>query len=364
MRVGIDISNAVVPLPTGVARYVRHLSAALLALPDPPELSYFCRASRRRFGDPRRHFPGGRLCWLSDWRAPSRIDVFHATDLRIPRRLKTPLVTTIHDLSAYHRTDHASESFVRKKRRGYEEAARRAATIVTHTKAVGSDVIDHLGVDPDRIHAVHLADPLAGVAVQAAAPRPLLHDDSQILVVGGPSVRKGSHRIEALLNLWAAELNWRPRVSWVGCASAEQRQEFEQSLTPDVRAQIQLLGHVPDPALAELYTEAAGMLFLSDTEGFGLPLLEAARRHCPILAIESASVQEVIGDGAFWFREPIAQSLPEFRRFLDTTARDDVAATAARRAEDFCWSKTARQTLDAYEAACKLQPHTTPRRNP
>ncbi|MEM7166112.1 MAG: glycosyltransferase family 1 protein [Planctomycetota bacterium] len=356
MRVGIDISNAVVSSPTGVARYVRCLTSALQQLPNAPELHFFCRYSRRRFGDPKQLFPGGKVRWFGDWWAPSKIDVFHATDLRIPRRLRVPIATTIHDLSAFHRSDHADATFVAKKRRGYSEAAQRASQIITHTEAVRREIIEHLGVSTDRVSAVHLADPIAGSLPPRPSPTPAtqmatLNDASELLVVGGPSVRKGSHRIEPLLRSWAEEINWRPRVSWVGCAPAPQREEFHRSLAADVRDQIRFLGHVPDRELAQRYQSASGLLMLSDTEGFGLPLLEAARRHCAILAFESPPLREVIGDGAFWVREPLADSLPQLRSFADPARRQTVTAHAARRGADFSWEATARQTLAAYELA-------------
>ena len=43
-----------------------------------------------------------------------------------------------------------------------------------------------------------------------------------VLIVGGPSVRKGSFRVRELLATLASELNWRPRINWVGCATGSQ----------------------------------------------------------------------------------------------------------------------------------------------
>ncbi|MEE8142336.1 MAG: hypothetical protein V3T77_04490, partial [Planctomycetota bacterium] len=127
MKVGIDISNTVDARPTGVARYVHALVAALHELPDAPELTLCCRYSRRRRGDPGKLFPGHPIRWLSGWRSPSDLDLWHAPDLRLPRWNGAPAVVTIHDLSALERSDHATAGFVKRKRHGYQRAAREAA---------------------------------------------------------------------------------------------------------------------------------------------------------------------------------------------------------------------------------------------
>lgn len=342
MRVGLDISNAIDPRASGVARYIRNLHEALRALPDAPELQLLCRPSRLRRGHPETVFPGARISWLTG--LPIRgIDLLHAPDLRLPRFPLVPLVVTIHDLSALERDDHASPGFLRKKRRGYLEAAKRAQQIITHTEAVRNNVVRELAVPSDRVTAVHLADALPQFEKHSETAR-----QDRLLLVGGPSVRKGSERLGQFMDRWEAELGWTPEVDWVGSTPAATAHEFFQERLPQHRGRIRFHGHTTDEQLDSLYRAAMGLLVLSPSEGFCLPLLEAAQRHCPVLACDSPVLREVLGNHAFWMDEDSKGALECVRRFRDTHERKRIATGAWEEAQEYSWNETARQTLDVY----------------
>ncbi len=56
------------------------------------------------------------------------------------------------------------------------------------------------------------------------------------------------------------------------------------------------LGRIPRPHVDALYHEATALVFPSRFEGFGIPLLEAMSRGCPVLAADATSLPEVGGD--------------------------------------------------------------------
>ena len=347
MHVGIDISNAVDPRPTGVARYIRLLIEHLGRLEKAPRVTLYCRPSRRGRGDPARLAPSHRLRWLRGIVPPGAVDVFHAPDLRAPLLCAAPLVITVHDLSALERDDHATARFVRRKRRQYHAAARRASRVLTHTEAVRGRIVARLGIETERIRAVPLADPLT--ALESPSPSPERGDT--LLTVGGPSRRKGSHRIAALLEMWRREYGWEPAIEWVGSTPVPKARGFLDPFGYGER--IRFHGHVADSELDAMYRRAQGLLVLSDTEGFAMPLLEAAARSCPVLAVESDTAREVLGDDAFWFDDTGSEprSRECFTRFLDPVERHTVAERARHRAASFSWQETARRTLEVYDSA-------------
>lgn len=61
------------------------------------------------------------------------------------------------------------------------------------------------------------------------------------------------------------------------------------------------LDGISDVDLEKIYTTAVCLIAASEGEGFGLPLIEAARRHLPILAREISVFREVAGQYAFYF---------------------------------------------------------------
>ena len=65
-------------------------------------------------------------------------------------------------------------------------------------------------------------------------------------------------------------------------------------------ANIHYAGYVLEDDLAALYERAVCLVFPSKTEGFGIPLLEAMARGCPVISSNAASLVEVGGDAAVY----------------------------------------------------------------
>ncbi|MFN0059271.1 MAG: glycosyltransferase [Planctomycetota bacterium] len=336
--------------PTGVARYIRRLIEALEHLPNAPKLRYFARPGRTRLvrdmapplGDRRIE----RLLW------PLGLDVFHAPDVRVPYVNRAPVVVTIHDLSAIERTDHATTRFLLRKQSAYRHAARVAARLITHTETVRRDISTRLGFTLDRIDAIPLAAGLefdASSASPAVALRPL---PGELLTIGGPSRRKDSAILGDLLRRWRLVHGWRPNVTWVGSGAADELAAVLERVDNEDRGRIHSRGHVSDTQLVELFAATDGLLSLSTTEGFGLPLVEAAQRGVPVLARESPILREVLGDGAFWLESGSPNAGDVIREFLRADARERVVAAALQRVRGYSWHETARRTLVVYERAC------------
>lgn len=200
-----------------------------------------------------------------------------------------------------------------------------------------------------KIVAVPLADPLP-IDSRAKRAAPPEMSPEELLIVGGPSVRKGSERVGPLLEAWA-KTGWRPRVTWVGSTPTDEALRFLEAMAPETRASIEFLGHVSDGELDQLYRRSAGLLQLSDSEGFGIPLLEAARRRCAVLSVDSPVLRETLGDAAFWFAGTSPDADEVGRRFRDSDQRQRVIDEASTLADQYSWERTARETLAAYQVA-------------
>ena len=61
------------------------------------------------------------------------------------------------------------------------------------------------------------------------------------------------------------------------------------------------LEDVSDEYLEKLYSAATCLLTASEGEGFGLPLVEAARRNLPIIARDIPVFHEIAGQHAYYF---------------------------------------------------------------
>lgn len=129
------------------------------------------------------------------------------------------------------------------------------------------------------------------------------------LMVGTIEPRKGHAQV-----LSAFEELWR-RGQNVNLVIVGKRGWLVDSLAEDIRMHSEFgkrlvwLEDVGDSLLEHLYNRSVCLIAASQGEGFGLPLIEAARHRLPIIARDIAVFREVAGDHAFYFSGTDPQNL-------------------------------------------------------
>jgi glycosyltransferase involved in cell wall biosynthesis len=115
--------------------------------------------------------------------------------------------------------------------------------------------------------------------------------------------------------------------------------------------EIVLTGFISEEEKAYLYRNAMLFVYPSLYEGFGLPVLEAMEAGTPVLASRAASIPEVGGDACIYFDPHSAEELASrIQYIMDTDGlRQELRDKGFRRASEFSWSRTARETLQVYE---------------
>jgi glycosyltransferase involved in cell wall biosynthesis len=123
---------------------------------------------------------------------------------------------------------------------------------------------------------------------------------------------------------------------------------FSNNSADSIAPNIHYAGYVSDDDLAALYQGALCLAFPSKTEGFGIPVLEAMARGCPVVSSNAASLIEVGGDAVL----SIDPGNPaDWRDAIiglcgDRNLRMSLIAKGRKRAMLFSWKRTARVYLD------------------
>ena len=107
-----------------------------------------------------------------------------------------------------------------------------------------------------------------------------------------------------------------------------------------------------DGLLGGLYRSARAFVYPSLYEGFGIPPLEAMAQNCPVVASNSSSMPEVIGNAGEYFA-PF--DLDDMRCAIERVVYSDeriewLRQAGAVRLSAFSWAKCARETLDVYRS--------------
>lgn len=103
------------------------------------------------------------------------------------------------------------------------------------------------------------------------------------------------------------------------------------------------VGRVSDDDLACLMDQALCLAFPSCTEGFGLPIVEAMARGCPVVSSDRASMPEVCGDAALMASptDPAAW-IAHIKALRDEPAlRADLIGKGHEQVKNFSWRATA-----------------------
>ena len=117
---------------------------------------------------------------------------------------------------------------------------------------------------------------------------------------------------------------------------------------------VRLLGCVDDEVLPVLYSGAAGFVYPSIYEGFGLPPLEAMASGCPVAVSDIPAHREVCGETAAYFDRFSPNDLSsrlEWLLLLDSTQRASLAERGSQRAARYSWETAASETWRILEHA-------------
>lgn len=126
-----------------------------------------------------------------------------------------------------------------------------------------------------------------------------------------------------------------------------------ENLPSEIRKDVIMPGYVSDE-LAPMYLRAAD-LFVWPTyfEGFGMPVVEAMACHVPIVASNTTSTPEVLGDAGLMCAPDDFKTFSNNMKkvILDQKLRKDLVAKGQNRLHLFDWDKATKETLEVIKSA-------------
>lgn len=258
-------------------------------------------------------------------------------------------VVSIHDASVYAVPQAYSFAFRTKYRLSLQWSARVARYVLTISQFSKNELIRYCHMRPERIAVI----PLAGEQLSNLIPdetvlsRYGLAGKTYFLGVGSQSPHKNFCGLMAAFQ----QLN-RPGVELALVGGTFSR--VFQAAQADLPAGTHLLGYLQDAEIQALYKHAAGFVFPSFYEGFGLPVLEAMTAGCPVISSRAASLPEVGGE-AVLYCDPSAPAdiARQMAALLDTPGlREDLRQKGFAQAQRFSWDTVARRTWEILRSVC------------
>jgi glycosyltransferase involved in cell wall biosynthesis len=288
------------------------------------------------------------------------VDLFHAIDHNMTPFLRIPSMVTVHDLillvlrGPYLGPTAWSWMFAHK------HAARRARLVVAVSENTRRDIERIWGIPRERIAVVHegVTPGYHPIEEQGLVDTVLARhgiDAPYFLYLGGFDPRKNLRCMLAGFKRFLLTTGNGYRL--VLCGDARGFEGYLEDTVEELGLEGNMVftGFVPEEDLPALYSGSAAFICVSLYEGFGLPLLEAMACGTPVLASDSSSIPEVVGDAGLLVDplepEQIAAGMARLAVEADLAA--DLAARGRERAAGFTWEKAADNIMGSYETVAR-----------
>lgn len=234
-------------------------------------------------------------------------------------------------------------------------SAKKATYVVTPSQFTKHEIERAWRIKSEKIFAI----PLAG-NINFTKTQPLLSRQDFLLFVGNIFNRR---HIPLLIKVFYTIVKKQPtlRLILIGKDYTNPPQKIDMLIEEanyKLRREVIIRkDSVSEEELLRLYYGARALMYLSDYEGFGLPVLEALSCGLPVLAAKKGSLPEIAGDAALYIENP--DSMEEVSRKLlqiitNGNLRKILKFKGIQQTQQFNWSKTAKETWGILQLAAKI----------
>jgi glycosyltransferase involved in cell wall biosynthesis len=358
VRIAIDASRTTVRRVTGTEQYAIQLIRAIIRHNNQHHITlYFRDTPSSDLFPPSDHVTYKvipfRRAWThlrfaaALWR--DKPDVTFVPAHTLPFAFPGRAVVTVHDLGfKYFPEAHPS------RQRLYLDwttrySARRASFILADSKATGDDLTTFYDISGKKIRVVYPGVEKPAIGDLETVRQKYLLPERYFLFIGTLQPRKNIARLVQAYRLWKtahpndpAELVLAGGKGWL----------FDPAWVEGIQG-VHLTGYIDDADKGALYAGALGLLFPSLYEGFGFPVIEAMHCGTPVIASNTSSLPELIGEAGLLV-DPL--NVDNIAAALDKLSDDQTLHQMLRergliQAATFTWKHAAQQALNALELA-------------
>ena len=280
-------------------------------------------------------------------------DLFISPDGYLCLKTKTPSLPVIHDINFEHSSEYIPplpQWYHKKYFRQFAHKATRVATVSDYSRR---DIAKTYGVD---IHKIDLVYNGTGNFFHPTSPKEQLNTrksltggEKYFVFIGALNPRKNiSGMLCAFENyksnggtckfvIVGEKMFWNKTIS-----ETYERHSFKDDII--------FTGRLEGDSLNTVLGAAEALLFVSNFEGFGIPIVEAFKCHVPVITSTTSSMPEVAGDAAILCDPKDIQAIENAMHSINKEeVRNSLIEKGKERENLFTWERSAEMMWQCIE---------------
>lgn len=266
----------------------------------------------------------------------ARPEIFYSPSFMPPVAFSTPYIFTIHDLMHLF-------YYSKMHRMYYQQViarlAKKAQKIITVSEFSKQQLVELLNIKSELIRVIYNGvDPSFALNSEKHDMGP-----PYLLYVGN---RRKNKNLAAMLVAFAQA---KIPKDFVFLLTGNPNPELIVLLSKlRITSRVRFLGFVKESELPKLYKGAYATMFVSLMEGFGLPVIESMASGTPVLTSSESALPEIADGAALCVNPYNVEAITDGinRLVSEKELYNALVEKGLRRAQDFSWQVTAKQTWD------------------
>jgi glycosyltransferase involved in cell wall biosynthesis len=301
-------------------------------------------------GPPARH----PLLWRFwfNYRIPAllrryKADVFVSADGFCSLRTAVPQCLVVHDLAFLQYPDFIARSHARFYKKMTSAFLQKATCIATVSAFSKQDICTRYGLAAERVHCIgNGVKPVfrpIDLPEKERVKAQYSEGKDYFICVGAIHPRKNGLNLLKAFSLFKKRQKSNMQLLFVGRMGWHTDAFTKQLETYKYRADVRVLGYVPDEELNSLIGAAYALVYPSFFEGFGVPVLEGMRCDTPVITSSVGCLPEIGGTAALYAdpHQPEAIAEQMMRLFKDENLREELIHKGRIQAASYTWESTA-----------------------
>ncbi len=365
MKIAINCRSFLLKEHTGIGRYAFHLVHSLSQIDFTNEYLLYVQ---KGFFDTRRKIPKIKaknfsVKWdafnLGIEKTVGEADIYHSPsfdDLRI----KGPkIIVTVHDLVFRAFAQGHTKETIATSEQQLKETVAKAERIICCSRSTYKDLLRWTNFDPAKLRLIYqgverkdfyrLNEEETEVAARWLSLKGIR--PPFLLFVGTIEPRKNLQNLLKAYSLLRHEGRFSGPLVVIGRAGWMSEDVSRILADEGLKEDVRFMGFVSNEELRYFYNLCEVFIFPSFFEGFGFPILEALSCGAAVVTSNVSSCPEVAGDAAILAdpNQPISIAEAIDGLLKNEALKKQLQVRALKRAEEFSFEKTARETLGVYE---------------